>query len=57
MVMGAGTSTSFSARTTSKILPLGMSLRVLQLTMARVPPVTRTVLVTMRVGAVTSLRA
>ena len=57
MVTGAGISTVFSARTTSKILPFGMSLQVLQLTAASSPPVTRTVVVTMRVGAVTSLRA
>ena len=57
MATGAATSTVFSARTTSKILPLGTSLAVLQETAGRAPPVTRTVLVTMRVGLVTSLRA
>ena len=56
METGAGTSTPFRARTTSKILPLGTSLRVLQETAGRTPPLTRTVLVTMRVGFVTSLR-
>ncbi len=57
-VYGGGHQTLFSARTTSKIFSFGMSLRVLQLTAGRVPPVTRTVVVTMRVGAVwTSLRA
>ena len=53
----AATSTAFNARMISKILPFGISPRVLQLTAANAPPVTRTVVVTMRVGAVTSLRA
>ena len=56
MQTGARTVTPLRARATSKILPLGTSVRVLQETMGRVPPVTRTVLVTMRVGLVTSLR-
>ena len=57
MVTGAGISTSFRALTQSKMRPLGMSLAVFTEAMASLPPVTRTVLVTMRVGLVTSLRA
>ena len=57
MATGASAVTVFRARTQSKILFLGMSPAVLTLTAGSTPPRTGTVVVTMRVGAVTSLRA
>ena len=56
---GALAATCFSAAATAKIFPLGISWAVLQLTTAApvLLPVRRTVLVTMRVGLVTSLQA
>ena len=56
---GACAVTCRSAATISKILPFGISCAVLQLTTAApvVLPVRRTVLVTMRVGFVTSFLA